>query len=171
MGLFSFNLAFRRPANQIWEASKSDIHTMFSGVDGSFTDLTIERAGYGLMSFDPETGMKLPDMALLISKMLHTYALTAQVVDSDFSVMQLYCDGNMLEESYIGTMYDEFADACPLDIPNLELWKQLLLDEGKTDLLAEALHEESVFVEDQLRKISELTGIPIMENGLMEALA
>ncbi len=170
MGLFSFNLAFQRPADQIWEASKSDIYNMFSGVDGSFTDLKLERAGYGLMSFDPETGMKLPDMAQLISKMLHTYALTAQVVDSDFSVMQLYYDGNMLEESYIGVIYDEFADACPLGIPNLELWKQLLLDEGKTDLLAEALHEEAVFVEDQLRKISELTGIPIMENGLMEAL-
>ena len=59
---------------------------------------------------------------------------------------------------------DELAD---LMMPDIAVWKPLLKNEGDAEVLQNAFTINEVFVEDQLRKISALTGIPIFDDALV----
>ena len=171
MGMFSFNLAFRRPAKANWEELRPVIEKKIAHFEATTTDLSEDLPGYGLMSLDPETGMQLPETAQQISLLTGDYAVTAQIVDSDFSLMRLYYNGELLEESCIGNMYDEFADFYCVDKPDTELWKPLLLDREREEELQSALQGDEAFAEDQLQALSKLTGIPIFDYNLFDTFA
>ena len=49
----------------------------------------------------------------------------------------------------------------------MRLWKALLTNPERLDELSDALYAEEIFVEDQLRVISALTGMPIFDDNLV----
>jgi len=90
-------------------------------------------------------------------------------VDSDFALLEVYYNGKLIEKSAIGepellAEIDELAD---MRAPDLTLWKPLLQNPEDDHALQTAFTEASIFVEDQLREISKLTGVPIFDDALV----
>ena len=112
-------------------------------------------------------GKALAELQEDVSKITGDYVVLATCVDSDFSILALCRNGEMLDECYIGELYGEFAQMCPYGKPDLAVWKQILLDASQEEALKSALYEDEVFSEDQLRKLSVLSGIPIFDDDMM----
>ena len=95
--------------------------------------------------------------------------LSFWIVDSDFCLAQLYYNGQELQECYIGRIYLEIWLQHRVSKPKMKLWLPLLQDVSMASQYKKALRDSSVFVEDQLRSLSELTGLPIFDDELMDA--
>ena len=95
------------------------------------------------------------------------YAVMAMCVDSDYNMMELYRSGELLEKSCIGECYDEYAEEFGYGEPDLEKWVPLLLNSGRLEDLKEALFDVDVFADGNLRLLTELTGLPILDDEMM----
>ena len=167
MGTFMSSVAFRRADNVDWGSVQPIIHGMFWGVEGIVSNLETEENGYAIVSPYGDMGMFLAELPEKISALTQGYAVFSTCVDSDFCLIELYHKGKLLEKSCIGEMYMELDELQNVQSPNPELWKPLLLEQQNYDALTAALTGEEVFVEDQLREISTLTGFPIFDDKLV----
>ena len=169
MGTFMASASFRRPQQANWLELKPKIQAMYQGIERLVDDLAKEQNAYTIVSPYGDMGMYLQDIPQRVSALTGDYAIFCMCVDSDFALLELYRNGELLEKSLIdcegfGEEIDELAELTP---PALELWKPLLQNPEDEKALQTAFTEEFVFVEDQLRKISELTGIPIFDNEMV----
>lgn len=169
MGLFAYTLALRRTPKMDWTNLKPRLEMFLYGKEASVTDLSQELSGYGMVTLSPDTGAVLPNLAERISKMTGDYVVITQIVDSDFCIAELYFDGKKLQECYIGRIYLEIWLTHRVGKPNMKLWQPLLRDSNDLQQFRKALRGGLLFVEDQLRSISELTGLPILDNDLLDA--
>ena len=169
MGTFMASASFRRPQQANWLELKPKIQAMYQGIERLVDDLAKEQSAYAIISPYGDMGMYLQEIPQQVSALTGDYAIFCMCVDSDFALLELYRNGELLEKSVIdcegfGENIDELAE---LTTPALELWKPLLQNPEDEQALQEAFTEEFVFAEDQLRKISELTGIPIFDDGMV----
>lgn len=167
MGTSMASIAFRCDEKARWEALKPQILDMFDGVEGLTHNLDSDDSGYAIVSPYGDMGMFLADFPEKISALTQGYVVMCACFDSDFGVLELYHNGSLLEECSIGEVYEEYEEFCCTNKANMALWSALLTDPAKIAELTNALQGEEIFVEDQLRVVSELTGIPIFRDDLV----
>lgn len=169
MGTFMASASFRRPQQVNWPDVKPKIRAMYQGVERLVDDLDKEQSNYTIISPYGDMGMYLQDIPQRVSALTGDYAIFCMCVDSDFALLELYRNGQLLEKSVIDSegIAEEIDELAELTIPVLELWKPLLQNPEDEKALQTAFTEDFVFVEDQLRKISELTGIPIFDDEMV----
>lgn len=169
MGTFMASASFRRIDSANWSNIKPKILAMYQDVEGLVSNLEQEQNAYAIVSPYGDLGMFLADIPKAVSLLTGDYAVFCMCVDSDFALLELYHNGQLVEKSAIGELellaeMDETAD---LNVPDIALWKQLLRNPENVRALQNAFTENAVFVEDQLREISALTGIPIFDDTLV----
>ena len=166
MGMFMSSVAFRCSDKALWKRIKPEIEQM-ARVDGLVDNLDTEDMSHCIVSPYGEMGEYLAELPEKISALTGDYAVVATCVDSDFCMLALFNKGTLVEECCIGEVYEEYADFCETKAPCIDNWKPLLLIEAETERLNDALFGEEVFVEDHLRALSELTGLPIFDDELV----
>ena len=132
-------------------------------------DLDKEQNTHTIISPYGDMGMYLQDIPQQVSALTGDYAIFCMCVDSDFALLELYRNGQLLEKSLIDCegFAEDMDELEELTTPNIALWKPLLQNPEDEQALQTAFTEEFVFAEDQLRKISELTGIPIFNDEMV----
>ena len=100
-----------------------------------------------------------------ISKLTGDYAVGSVCMDSDFAALVLAKAGKQVDMGYIGTPYGMEG------VPGLELtaarWQPLLQPQEEPQKLHDCLFGEFICAEDQLRTLSQLTGLPIFDDQLL----
>lgn len=167
MGVFMASVAFRCTDKTDWVHVKPQIEAMFRGLEGLTDNLDSDGPGYAIVSPYGDMGMFLADLPATISALTGDWAVFANCCDSDFSLLELYCNGKLVEKSVIGEMYEEFEDFEGACAPSYDNWAQLLLPEFEAELLQMALGEVAVFAEDNLRLLSKVTGLPVFDDALV----
>ena len=93
-----------------------------------------------------------------IAKMLGTYCMNNEVIDSDCAAMSLYGkDGKSADMLLMGRYDDYFGD--DTSEPNKKIWTQFLSDGGTWEQFKEILGGEYVFVEDGLAQLAPVIGM------------
>jgi len=167
MGMFMASLTFRCADEETWKNLKPRLEKFCAETPGLVNNLDSPGPGYVLLSPYGDLGPVLEDLVEQISGLTGDYAVMAACVDSDFNMMELYHRGELVERSCIGECYYELPEEMEAAAPSIENWKPLLLNPEQTDALSDALFGEEVFAEDNLRKLSQLTGLPIFDDKLM----
>lgn len=167
MGVFMASVAFRRTDKTDWEKVKPRIESMFKGLDGLTDNLDSEGPGYAIVSPYGDMGMFLAELPEKISALTGDYAVLANCCDSDFDMLELYRGGELLEKCYVGECFEGYEEFGDYDRPNVQRWLPLLADASRVQELEEALGEVDVFAEDNLRLLSELTGLPVFTDDLV----
>ena len=167
MGMFMASLAFRCADQDKWQDLKPRLEKVCTEIPGLVDNLESSGPGYVLLSPYGDQGPVLGDLVERISTLTGDYAVMAMCIDSDFNIMELYHGGKLLERSCIGECYYELPEEETLASPNMDNWMPLLMDPTQSETLSEALFGEAVFAEDNLRKLSALTGLPIFDDKLM----
>lgn len=165
MGMFMQSLSFRRPKDKTWKPLKEELTRLLSMYKMDAAQLEREQEAYGLCdpygdTFGPETEL----LAAAISKATGDYAVTAQCVDSDFAVVELYHAGKKID---VGSICEPYEELGFLGKPHPDFWKPLLQDSAEEQALESALLEDAVFAENQLRELTRLTGLPIFDLDAM----
>ena len=167
MGTFMASVSFKKPENGSWLQTKEKVHQWLLQVDGLNHNLDSEYDAFSIVSPYGESGPLLSQMAPALSKLIEGVVIFANCCDSDFDLLEVYQNGSLVEKSYIGEVFEEYMEFGEYSKPNPEFWKTLLLDESSVEEMYAALSEEAIFAEDNLRKLSELTGYPIFDDGLV----
>ena len=93
-----------------------------------------------------------------IAKMLGTYCMNTEVIDSDCASMSLYGkDGKSADMLLMGRYDDYFGDDIPE--PKEKIWTQFLSDGSTWEQFKEILGGEYVFVEDGLAQLAPVIGM------------
>lgn len=93
-----------------------------------------------------------------IAKMLGTYCMNTEVIDSDCAAMSLYSnDGKEADMLLMGRYDDYFGDDNPK--PNEKIWAQFLSEGSTWEQFKEILGGEYVFVEDGLAQLAPVIGM------------
>ena len=167
MGVFMASVAFRVTDKNKWAAIKPQIESMFKGLDGLTDNLDLDGPGYAIVSPYGEMGMFLAELPEKISALTGGYAVFANCCDSDFALLELYRNGELVEKSSIGDCYEDFEDYGGSTEPAVFNWLPLLADKDRLTELEQALGEVDVFAEDNLRLLSEVTELPIFDDELV----
>lgn len=167
MGVFMASIAFRRGISDAWSNCRDHIKGMLDGVVGLTDNLDSDGIGYAIVSPYGDLGGILAEYPCQISRLVDDYTVFTTCVDSDYAILELYKSGEHIETCSIGEVYDDYEGFDGIGKPNIDLWRLLLIDDNDHELLAEALFGESIFIEDQLRQISKLTGLPIFDDALV----
>lgn len=162
MGMFFQSIAFRRPRDKSWEILRYKLRKLLEryGVDPDRAHMDREQESYGICSEEELDAMSLPELAREISALTGDYAAGAVVIDSDFAAVVLALDGEEADMGYIGQPYDTEESM----LPDPARWLPLLRDPaGKEELTKSLVSWDFVLVEDQLRTLGDLTGLPLAD--------
>ena len=167
MGMFMASVSFRKPEESVWLQAKERIQQWISQVGGLNSNLHLEEEAVGIVSPYGEEARILSEMAMLVSKLIGGTVIFATCHDSDFNLLEVYQNGEQVENCCIGEVYEEFAEFMECNQPNFEFWNDLLLESSRVEELRAALYEREVCAEDNLRKLSELIGLPVFDDALV----
>ena len=168
MGMFMASLSFRCADKEKWMEIKPVIQNAVSNIDGLVNNLDTEGPGYGFLNLFGDESSLLAQLPEKVSALTEDYAVFAVCVDSDFDLLSLYHKGKLIEHSYIGRIYPEYREFSTVKKPSVKLWQPLLTNPKKSFSLGRALYGVEVFAEDNLRRLSELTGLPILDDNMIE---
>lgn len=166
MGMFMASVAFYRDEKTDWNTVKAEIEKHCAGENNLTHNLDRDLNAYAIVSPYGDEGALLAKLAPSLSKLTGDYAVMATCVDSDFNILELYRNGDLIESCSIGQVYEDEFEGVP-EKPNVENWKPLLLESSQEDALLDALFGDEIFAEEQLRKLSALTGLPIFDDELV----
>lgn len=167
MGMFMASVSFRKPEESVWLQAKEKIQQWISQVGGLNSNLHLEEDVVGIVSPYGEEAQILSEMALLVSNLIGGTVIYANCCDSDFNLLEVYDKGEPVEKCCIGEVYEEFAEFMECHQPNFEFWNDLLLESSRVEELRSALYEREICAEDNLRKLSELIGLPVFDDALV----
>ena len=169
MGISMASVSFRRTDNVNWLELKPKIMAMYQNVEGLTNNLEQEQNAYAIVSPYGDLGMILAEMPEVISRLTGDYAVFCECMDSDFALLELYHNGNSIDKCIIGKplMAAEISAMMNVGAPDLAKWKPLLQNPKDGWRLRAALAARTLFVENKLRKISALVGLPIFEDDLV----
>ena len=168
MGMFMASVAFSCADAEKWSDLSSEIQEMVSNSDGLYCNLNAASRVGCIISPYGDGAPILVNLPERISALAGGYAIFANCVDSDFNMISLWNNGEFIEDSYIGRIYQEYLDFCSVSKPDVNLWLPLLCDKSKTDELKHALLSDQVFAEDNLIELSMLTGLPVFDAEFLE---
>ncbi len=166
MGMFMASVSFRCSDREKWTQVRPWIERMFHHIPGLVTNFDDHGPGYVILDMRGYQVPELADLPERISALTGDYAVLAICNDSDFNLMSLFHNGNCLENSFIGEVYEEYEEFPELTAPDFGLWKPLLKDASQEETLRQALYGQEIFAEDNLRALTELTGLPIFDDEL-----
>lgn len=167
MGVFMASVAFQAPRQEEWTVIKPRIEALFKGLEGLTDNLNAASSGYAIVSPYGDMAMLLAELPAKISAMTGGFAVFANCCDSDFSLLELYHKGALVEKSCIGELYEEFEDFEDAAAPSVDHWLPLLQPGFDEQMLKSAFDEDFVFAEDNLRLLSKVTGLPIFDDELV----
>lgn len=167
MGVFMASAAFRRTEKTDWAALKPQIEALFQGIGGLTHNLESEGPGYAVVSPFGDLGPAQSALTAKLSALTGDYAVLTHCCDSDFALLELYRSGELVEKSYVGECFEDYEEFGDYDQPDTANWLPLLTDASRAPELEEALGEVDIFAEDNLRLLSELTGLPIFDDELV----
>lgn len=169
MGMFMQSVSFFRPND--WQQKRVIVETLMdaSGIDMVCSNLAEESSAYGIVDAYGSKGPIFEELAQSISEKMGGFVVYAICVDSDFDILTIFCDGEILDRSVIGNVCEEMLDGMPVGEPKLSCWKQLPGCDDKVAEMQAVMYGEEVFAEDHLRKLSTVTGLPIFDDGIFEA--
>lgn len=167
MSMFVSGIAFRRTQQTDWKHAQARLKELFDGVDGLVHNLDSEGPGYAVVSPYGDMGKYLADRTREVSWLAAGYVVSVSCYESDFALLQVFQDGKCVEYCYVGRASEVFLEILEVDPPKMDVWSRLLLDSAQTTALEEALFGVNVFVEDNLRQLSQLTGMPIFDDRLV----
>ena len=103
---------------------------------------------------------KLVDDAKFCTQVFYSHVLTANVIDSDFVLLELYnSNGTSIDQQYIGTPYwEEEESEKEIDVTN---WIPFMKQGVTVENLITALQANEVFAEDAFRTFGELIELDI----------
>ena len=166
MGMFMASVAFSCNDAQTWKNISPVIENFITDNGDLLSNFQEEGPGYCVVSLYGEMAPYLARLAQSISALTGGYAVFANCVDSDFNMIALWHNGEHLEDSYIGRLYEEYA-VYEVPKPDINLWLPLLKDKSRIEEFRHALQEEKLFAEDNLRELSVLTGLPIFDDEFL----
>lgn len=166
MGMFMGSVAFRCADSTKWKQVKPWIQRMFSEIPDLVTNFDEPGPGYVILDMRGYYVDALADLPERISALTGDYAVCAICNDSDFNLLALYRNGDLLESSYIGEVYEEYEFFPDMTEPDIDIWKPLLLDPSREEELHQALFCQELMAEDNLRALTDLTGLPIFYDEL-----
>jgi len=161
------SIAFRVGESADWTAVKPQIQQMVTGLDGFVDDLENPGLDHAVVSPYGDMGMFLAEMPEKISTLVQGWTVFCTCVDSDFALLELYHNGEELDCCAVGEVYEEYEEFCTVTPPKVDVWARLLVNPQDLATLEQALLGQEVFVEDQLRALSKLTGLKIFDDGLV----
>lgn len=164
MGMFMASVAFQCADKEKLAEVTHFVRKTVSGVQGLVDNLHTDGPFYGVLNMFGDEGSTLSVLPERISAITGAYAVFAVCIDSDCNLLSLYHDGKLLENSCTGLPYPEFEE---INKPSMELWLPLLQDPTKIKELQHALYTFEVFAEDNLRELSVLTGLPILDDNMI----
>ena len=164
MGMFMASVAFQCADKEKLVEVTHFVRKTVSGVQGLVDNLHTDGPFYGVLNMFGDEGSTLSVLPERISAITGAYAVFAVCIDSDCNLLSLYHDGKLLENSCTGLPYPEFEE---INKPSMELWLPLLQDPTKIKELQHALYTFEVFAEDNLRELSVLTGLPILDDNMI----
>ena len=167
MGMFMASAAFSKPEEALWQNVKVRLIDFLSEQEGFTNNLESQSSAFAIVSPYGDGGQILAAIAPQISQLIGGIVVFATCCDSDFDLIEVYQKGELVEKCYIGACFEGFMEFGEYTKPNMDFWKSLLVDASKEDQLHCALFEETVFAEDNLRKLSELTALPIFDDALV----
>ena len=167
MGVFMSGVAFRVTQKNNWPDITPRIEALFKGLEGLTDNLDSDGPGYGIVSPYGDMGMFLSELPEKISALTGDYAVFATCCDSDFNLLELYCNGTQVEKSYVGRCFRDYGEMGDYGKPVLSNWLPLLADPKKERELKKALGKVWLFAENNLRHLSEATCLPIFDDGLV----
>lgn len=169
MGTSMASVSFRQGDTAKWPDLKPKIMEMYQGVEGLVSNLEQEQKAYAIVSPYGDLGMFMQDFPEAISRLTGDYAIFCVCVDSDFALLELYYNGQLVEKTAVGELdfLAEIDELAELKAPDITLWKPLLRNIEGVEALQNAFTETTGFVEDQLREISALIGIPVFDDELV----
>ncbi len=170
MGVFMASVAMRCTNQALWQSIKPQMEGSFKGLDRLVDNFDTDGPGYGIISPFGDMGMLLAELPEKFSRLTGDYVVFATCCDSDFALLELYRNGTLLEKSYVGECFEDYNEDGEYGKPCVDLWMPLLLDVSRVGELEEALGEVDVFAEDNLRLLSELTGLPIFDDEMIFSL-
>lgn len=168
MGVFMASVAFRCEDQANWQRVKPEILGMLRSLDGLTHNLDSKGADYAIVS--PYGDVAMPGFAEKVSALVEGYAVQTNCCDSDFNLLELYHNGELLDKCYVGECFEDYDEMGEYGKPELSKWLPLLADKSRLPELEQALGEVDVFAEDNLRLLSELTGLPIFDDELVFGL-
>ncbi len=167
MGLSMSSLVFRCSEHSACDDILRRIREITDDYEGLVHNFDQPSSAYAIVSPYGDLAPVLGELAEDISAMSEDYVIMTGCVDSDFAILEVFLRGELVERCCIGEIYEEMEEIFGVTKPRRELWQKLLPEGTDPEALEEVLYGESLFVEDQLRKLSALTGLPIMDDGLV----
>lgn len=167
MGVFMSSVAFRITEQNNWTVIKPQIEAMFKGLDGLNDNLDSDGPGYGIVSPYGDMGMYLSELPEKISALTGGYVVFATCCDSDFNLLELYHNGTQVEKSYVGGRFRDYGEMGEYSKPVLSNWLPLLADPKRKRELKKVLGKVWLFAENNLRRLSALTCLPIFDDALV----
>jgi hypothetical protein len=169
MGMFMASAAFSKPEEAVWKNVKVRLVDFLAKQEGFTNNLDSQGSAFAIVSPYGDGGQILAAITPQISQLIGGIVVFATCCDSDFDLIEVYRNGELVEKCYIGARFEEFMEFGEYSKPNMEFWKNLLVDASREDELYSALFEEEVFAEDNLRKLSALTALPMFDDTLVFA--
>ena len=169
MGMFMASAAFSKPEEAVWKNVKVRLVDFLAKQEGFTNNLDSQGSAFAIVSPYGDGGQILAAIAPQISQLIGGIVVFATCCDSDFDLIEVYRNGELVEKCYIGACFEEFMEFGEYSKQNMEFWKNLLVDTSREDELYSALFEEEVFAEDNLRKLSALTALPMFDDTLVFA--
>lgn len=167
MGMFMASAAFSKPEEAVWKNVKVRLVDFLAKQEGFTNNLDSQGSAFAIVSPYGDGGQILAAIAPQISQLIGGIVVFATCCDSDFDLIEVYRNGELVEKCYIGACFEGFMEFGEYSKPNMEFWKNLLVDASREDELYSALFEEEVFAEDNLRKLSALTALPMFDDTLV----
>ena len=164
MGMFMASVAFQCADKEKLAKVTHFIRSTVTDMHGLVDNLNTNGPFYGVLNMFGDEESILSVLPERISAITGAYAVFAVCIDSDCNLLSLYHDGKLLENSCTGLPYPEYEE---MDKPSMELWLPLLQDPTKVEELQHALYTFEVFAEDNLRELSVLTGLPILDDNMI----
>ena len=107
----------------------------------------------------------LPELVCAVSALTGGTAIGAVCLDSDFVGVVLARNGEQMDMGYIGVPYGaEEEEGLEL---HTEQWLPLLTRPEDAAALEDCLHGGFVLAEDQLRTLSRLIGLPVLDDDIL----
>lgn len=165
MGMFLDSIAFYWPKDKTKEELAPKLETFFEGYGLRLRMKDPTRESYAIYDENQSCSAVMPELIVALSELTGDYAVGSVCIDSDFAALVLAKAGKQVDMGYIGAPYGMEG------APGLELtaarWQPLLQQQEKTKKLRECLYGKFVCAEDQLRTLSQLTGLPVFDDQLL----
>ena len=120
--------AFSKPEEAVWKNVKVRLVDFLAKQEGFTNNLDSQGSAFAIVSPYGDGGQILAAIAPQISQLIGGIVVFATCCDSDFDLIEVYRNGELVEKCYIGACFEEFMEFGEYSKPNMEFWKNLAFE-------------------------------------------